>query len=142
MKALLLLTFFFVYSALANDISWMYKEVDKDTNNFTGNVDIEYHCPRPIKITQVNDNRDVTRYNNALHKYKSCIDTFQSKYTKLYNEETDPEKRLIIAKALEKSQRDWISYDTLDDVEQNQKILATFKALSAGYEEQKEPKKK
>jgi hypothetical protein len=99
---------------------------------------VQNNCPRPIKLKEINDNKDVETYNTELHEYKVCIDEFQRKYTKIYNKTKDSNKRLAIAKGLEKSQKDWMTYSTLEDVEQNQKVLATFESLSLGYEKQKE----
>lgn len=132
----------------ASNLSWMYKE-DPITagktysNNSSGNkFSIDDECLRPIKPKQLNDNRDVNRINEALHTYHNCIINFQRKYTDLYNKEKDPKKRQVIAKALEKSQRDWINFASKDDVEQNQKVLATFESLSLGYEEPKKAPQK
>lgn len=149
MKILYTLAIAATLATAGDDMSWMYQEdiltagkpysIGSSKNQFT----IEDHCVQPIKPKQLNDNRDVHRINAALHTYQSCITKFQRKYTEMYNKERDQKKRHVIAKALEKSQRDWMRFASKDDVEQNQKILATFETLSLGYEPpQKQPPKK
>lgn len=124
---------------VASDMSWIYQDHSKKQTS----IEIpRSNCPRPIKIKEINDNRDVSRYNRELHSYSVCIRAFIDKQYLLLNKSSGHDRE-VYNQAIEKAKSDLKSYDTLNDVNQNHhhQSTAEFAGLGCDTEKQEEKKK-
>lgn len=51
--------------------------------------DIKPQCARPIKPASFTENRDVRNYNDAVSRYKACMDDFIRKHRAIANKEVE-----------------------------------------------------
>lgn len=94
------------------------------------------------KNDRINDNQDVSRYNNELHKYETCIKLFIYKQNTLLTKEKNAYKRKAIQNSIRKANRLFESYDTTDDLEQNQHYGGHSSRIDGlGYDRKREEEK-
>lgn len=139
-KAILFICVVLLSSNLFSDL---YDNLSIDTmgtENRKSSIKITPDCVRPIKLRVINDNRDVTIYNDELHQYNECMTLFIHVQVEAANTTKDSEKRKEYVQAIDNAKSMLKSYNTLKDVEQNQKHESTVELGGLGYEEQ--PKSK
>lgn len=120
----------------------LYDMLSVDTGDTSEVVEIiSSECVRPIKLKEINDNRDAHRYNDELNTYSACINIFVRETTKILDSTEDEQEKKIYIKSIANANAALHSYDTTEDVEQNQMHHSTFEFDGLGCEKDKLKKK-
>lgn len=123
-----------------DSMDWMYE--DKADSEVKEMKIINSQCARPIKLKDINDNRDVNTYNTMVNQYARCIKKFINKQIHLHNSSSTKREQDKYAKSIKFAQEERDSYLNKDDVSQNQKHHSTLEFGGVGYDNSVEEQKK
>ena len=95
----------------AGDLSWMYK-ADPLTAGKSHSAKNPYlhDCNRPIKPSNLEENRNIRAYNTARREFTECINEHNNKNVKLYNASRDKKQREQLKEAIQEAHNDWEEY--------------------------------